>query len=115
MPKTVPIAASTLGAANTIVAGVTGQIIRVLGFHLSFSGTVNAKFQSNGTTDLSGLFYGGAAIQVPGADLPSFPHGKAPAYFETLSGEPLTLNLSAAVAVGGFVTYELLLASLAQQ
>ncbi|HJZ58389.1 MAG TPA: hypothetical protein VKE74_25835 [Gemmataceae bacterium] len=115
MPRTVPIAASTLGAGNTIVAGVTGQIVRVLGFHLSFSGAVNAKFQSNGTMDLSGLFYGGTGVQVPGADLPTFEHGKPPAYFETLSGEPLTLNLSAGVAVGGFVHYELLLASLAQQ
>src|SRR5262249_53289093 len=99
MPRTVSIAASTLGAGNTIVAGVTGQIARVLGFPLSFSGGVNAKFQSNGPPDLSGLFSGGTGVQVPGAALPSFPHGKPPAFFETLSGEPLTLNLSAAVAV----------------
>src|SRR5262245_19290681 len=105
MPKTVPINAANNGAGNTLVAGVTGQIIRVLAFHFSFSGAVSVKFQSNGTTDLSGLFYGGANIQVAGADMPPNPNGVRPhAYFETLSGESLTLNLSAAQAVGGFVT-----------
>ncbi len=97
-PKFAAISASGSGN-NTIVAAVTGKKIRVLEFALSFSGTVNAKFQSAaGGTDLTGLFYGAANSQVPG----SFnPLGK----FETASGALLNLNLSAAVAVGGYVVY----------
>lgn len=97
-PKFAPIAAASSGN-NTVVAAVAGKKIRVLDYCLSFSGAVNAKFQTGaGGTDLTGLHYGAANAQVPG----SFnPLGK----FETAAGALLNLNLSAATAVGGYVVY----------
>lgn len=114
--KSVAIAASSSGA-NTLVAGVAGQKIRVLSFQLSFSGSVNAKFQtSTGPADLTGLFYGAAHSQVSSPALPPSQHGGRPqAHFETLSGDDLVLNLSGATAVGGVLLYETLPASLSQQ
>ena len=53
---TVAIAASTLGD-NQIVAGVSGKCIRVIGFVLSFAGTVKAKWRS-AANDRTGLVYG---------------------------------------------------------
>jgi hypothetical protein len=97
-PKFVTIAASSSGN-NTIVAAVTAKKIRVLAAVLMANGTVNAKFQSGaGGTDLSGLFY---MVANTGAALPYNPAG----WFETGSNTLLNLNLSAAIAVGGCITY----------
>lgn len=101
------IAASASGV-NTLVSGVAGKRIRVVAFVLSFSGTVNAKFQSGAsgvaTGDLTGLYYGilgsVAAAQPP----PALPGG-IQGHIETNTGEDLQLNLSAGVAVGGHVLY----------
>lgn len=102
---TAPIAASSSGD-NSIVSGVAGFAIRVIGYVLSFSGTVNAKWMSDtggGAVALSGLLYGVADTQVvaPATDQ------TARGWFQTASGKALNLNLSGAVAVGGHVVYEL--------
>ena len=98
-PTTVAISCSSSGA-NEIVAAVTGKRIRVLGYTLTFSGSVNAKFQS-ASTDKTGLLYGAAAANVcaPITDTPDL------FWFETAIGEALNLNLSGATAVGGHLTY----------
>ena len=101
------IAASTNGANNTLVAAVTGKKIRVIAFLLSFAGTVNAKFQSNQSSDLTGLIYGVANVQAPSPAIPALPSGIPIGQFETNVGESLSLNLSAGVAVGGYVVYDL--------
>jgi hypothetical protein len=105
MLQSVAIAASNIGT-NKIVAGVAGKRIRLIAWSLSFSGTVNAKWQ-DGSTDLTGLRYGlaGGAWDMPMAT-PRAVAGKD-AYLETTAGNDLNLNLSGAVAVGGFVVYEL--------
>lgn len=100
------IAASTNGAGNTLVAAVAGKKIRVIAFLLSFSGTVNAKFQSGGSTDLTGLIYGVANTQVSSPAIPPVPSGIPIGQFETNTGEALTLNLSAGTAVGGYLVYD---------
>lgn len=94
--KFAKIAAASSGA-NEVVAAVTGKKIRVLGYLLSSAGTVNAKWQS-ASTDLTGLHYTVANVQVPVAFSPV-------GHFETASGEALNLNLSGAVAVGGYLVY----------
>lgn len=97
-PKFAAIAASSSGD-NTIVAAVTSKKIRVLAASFISNGTVNAKFKS-GTAgaDLTGLYY---LIVNTGAVLPFNPAG----WFESASGVLLNLNLSAAIAVGGSLTY----------
>lgn len=110
MPTTVAIAASSSGA-NQIVAGAAGFKYRVLAFLLSFSGTVNAKWQS-AANDLTGLVYGLAGVNAPGHPLVPAPTEATPkGLFTTNAGEDLNLNLSGAVAVGGYVVYEKILAS----
>ena len=104
MAKTAIIAASSLGD-NQIVAGVTGKRIRVLGFVLSFSGSTNAKWR-DGTTDLTGLEYGAAGAVNVAPVTPSV-LASGIGWFSTSQGNALQLNLSAAVAVGGFVLYDL--------
>lgn len=97
-PKFAAIAASTSGN-NTLIAAVTSKKIRVLAVAFMADGAVNAKFQSGaGGTDLSGLFY---MVANTGAALPYNPAG----WFETASNTLLNLNLSAAIAVGGCITY----------
>ncbi len=100
------ISASSNGD-NTLVAAVTGKKIRIVSFCLSFSGAVNAKFQSGaGGTDLTGLLYGAAGVVVSPAPLPVQPGGQQ-GLFETATSALLNLNLSAGIAVGGWVDYEL--------
>jgi hypothetical protein len=101
--------AITAGASgdNQAVAGVAGKRIRVLGFVLSFSGTVNAKFTDGaGGTALTGLLYGAADAAITAPCVPPVV-GSQPGWFATSQGNDLTLNLSAATAVGGFLLYDL--------
>lgn len=98
-----PITASA-GGDNTVVAAVAGYSIRVLAFVLTFSAAVNAKFKSGASTDLTGLLYGiGTGPPPITAEVPG---EVARGLFQTQKGEALVLNLSGAVAVGGFVVYE---------
>jgi hypothetical protein len=99
---TAAIAASSSGD-NALVAAVTGKKIRVHAYELSASGAVNAKFRS-GTTDVTGLIYLAAAgSSADGVEADKDPDG----LFETAVSTALNLNLSGAVAVGGFVDYSL--------
>lgn len=99
-----PITASASGD-NTIVAAVTGKKIRVKGYAITNgAATANSVKWRSGTTDISGLYFSAAALG------PIIVHDLAPSgdfYFETVAGQALNLNLSAATAVGGAVQYTL--------
>lgn len=97
-PKFAKIVASSSGATQ-VVAAVTLKKIRVIGVVLLVNAAVNVKFQSHTTpTDLTGLAYLG--------DKGGFAPGYLPkGHFETLIGEALDINLSGAVAVGGWLIY----------
>lgn len=97
---TAAIAASALGD-NTLVAADANKQYHVKGFYLSASGAVNAKFKSGAATDLTGLLYQAAA-----GDSDADRAGGLGYLFETAVGDALVLNLSAAVAVGGYVIYD---------
>lgn len=97
-PKFAAISASSSGN-NTLVAAVTSKKIRVLAMWLSANGTVNAKLQDGASgTDKTGLAY---LVVNTGFVLPYNPAG----WLETTANTLLNLNLSAAVAVGGSLTY----------
>lgn len=95
-PKFAAITASASGA-TAVVAAVASKKIRVISYVVVANAAVNVKFQSN-STDKTGLLYLAANGGVSGAYAPT-------GHFETASGEALNINLSAAVAVGGHVTY----------
>lgn len=95
-PKYAVISESSSGD-NEVVAAVASKKIRVLAYVLMANAAVNAKWRS-ASTDTSGLLYCGAN---GGAVAPFNPVG----WLETAAGEPLNINLSGAVAVGGHVTY----------
>ena len=97
-PKFAKIVASAAGI-TTIVALVAGKKIRVLRWSVVCNAAVNVKWQSSVTpTDLTGLYY----FAINGGI--SEDYCKV-GHFETVSGEALTINLSAAIAVGGCLTY----------
>jgi hypothetical protein len=88
---------------NILVAAVPGQVIRVYRFLASVGGAVNLKFYSNPspTNPLTGTFIltaSGSSIMLPPAP------GQA-SWFETQSGQSLNLNASAAVNLGGILSY----------
>lgn len=103
-----PIAASASGD-NLVVAAAAGYKYRVLGFLLSFGGTVNAKWRS-GANDLTGLVYGVLGAQATSPQLPAGAGAIPQPLFVTNPGEALNLNLSGGVGVGGLVLYEKLAA-----
>jgi len=84
---------------NAIVAAVAGKRIKVYGIVLVVSAAVDCKWRS-GTTDLTGdMNFGGKGEGYAQAVQP-------PAFlFATAIGEALNLNLAAAVAVDGYVSY----------
>lgn len=84
---------------NTIVAAVSGKKIRVISYMLNAAAAVDAKWKSGASTDKTGLLYMAAAGY--GAIGDYNPSG----WFETAVGQALVLNLSAAVAVGGHISY----------
>lgn len=96
-PSYAPITASSSGA-NTIVAGVTGKRIYVLRWSLRANGTVNAQWQDSASNNLSGPRYLTQYASDGGSYCPA-------SIYQTATGAGLVLNLSAAVAVGGELTY----------
>jgi hypothetical protein len=101
------ISASASGD-NTVVAAVPGYAIRVVGYVLTFSAAVNARWMSDvggGAVALSGLLYG-VGTGPPPVAAPEMAFA-ARGWFQTAPGKALNLNLSGAVAVGGHVLYEL--------
>ena len=96
-PKFASISASTTGD-NLLVAVVTGRKIRVLKYTIVASASTAAKFRSSLGTDLTGAMPLGANSGIGGAFCPV-------GLFESVAGEGLVLNLSAAVSVSGHLTY----------
>lgn len=99
-PKFAVIAAASSGN-NAIVGAVAGKKIRVLAYNFIASGSVNAKFQSDGggtPVDKTGLKY---CVANSGLVAPYCQVG----WFETAVGKSLDLNLSGATAVGGELVY----------
>jgi hypothetical protein len=93
------LTASSSGA-TTMVAATASKTIRVLALYLSANGAVNLNLQSHTTTSQkTGLTYCAAAGD--GIVLPFNPCG----WFDTVAGEALDINLSAAVAVDGYCLY----------
>lgn len=94
-PKFAKISTST---SADIVALVASKKIRVLALSLMVTTAVTAKFQSGGTSDLTGAYPLGVN---GGIVLPFCPVG----HFETAAGEKLNLVLGSGVAVAGAITY----------
>lgn len=99
LPKFVAVSCNTNGN-NTLVAAVAGKKLRVLGGHLTMSGTaVTWTFQSGaGGTNLTGAL---AVPQNTGISFPFSPVG----HFETAAGALLNLSLSGAQLVTGYLVY----------
>lgn len=97
-PKFAIIDAATSGD-NTIVGTVGGKKIRVLSLFMVAAGSVITRFESTaGGTALTGQMN---LTTNSGYVLPFNPTG----WFETVSGELLNLELSAAISVDGSVSY----------
>lgn len=97
-PKFAVISAASSGD-NTLVAAVTGKVIRVTSLHLVSSGTVSVRFESGaGGTALTGVM---PLIAQSILQVPFDPTG----HFQTASGVLLNLELSGAVGVYGWLKY----------
>jgi hypothetical protein len=84
---------------NTIIPAVSNKTLKIFALTFVVSGAVNVKFK-RGTTDLTGdLNFASKGQGVFSAINP-------PAFLmQTAAGEAFIMNLSAAVAVDGFVSY----------
>ena len=97
-PKFATFSTSSSGA-TTVVAAVAGKRIRVLRWRCTANGATNVKWQSHVTpTDISGLSYLTQFSAAGGAYCPV-------GHFQTVSGEALDINNSAAIAIWGEVSY----------
>lgn len=97
-PMFATIDASAAGD-NLVIPGAAGKRIRVLRWGLTAKNEVEAKWRS-GSADITGARLLTKYASAGGAYCPV-------GVFQTLPGEALNLNLSAAVAVGGELTYVL--------
>ena len=115
MPS-VPITAA-LNGDNTVVSGVAGFAIRVLGYVLSTTfaaaGSVTATWGSDtggGFSALSGALpfqaVGTAFTNPPAVVAPAAPPGSR-GWFQTAAGKALNLKLSGAQQMAGHLIYEL--------
>lgn len=82
---------------HQIVAAVTNKRIVVVAYAVVAGGSVNIQFHSGTTTAITGTM---SLVQADGI-AHAFPGG----LFRTNVGEALSINLSAAVQVGGYVVY----------
>lgn len=91
-----PINTSTNGAI--LVSGIANRKIRVLNGLLMAPTAVTIQLKSNNNSDVTGPLPLGATggFQIPQADIGDF---------ETLTGQNLTISLSTAVQIGGWLTY----------
>ncbi len=96
--KYAAIDAATSGN-NTIVAAVSGKKIRVLAVYFNTAAAVTTRFES----DASGTALTGQNVWAgnDGIALSYSPVG----WFETVEGELLNLELSAAISVDGAIVY----------
>lgn len=95
---------ATSGNNSIVAADASGRRIYVLGYCITFGGSVNAEWM-DGTTAITGLLHGlnGANIVAPLAP-PIM--GSRQYWLATSAGNALQLNLSASTNVGGHVVYE---------
>lgn len=85
---------------NTLVAAVTSARIRVLYFYLVTSGAVTVRFESAADgTALTGQMVMNIGAVIEGMFNPI-------GHFETVAGELLNLELSAAISVDGWLVYQ---------
>lgn len=91
---------------NSIVSAVTGRRIRILGYVLTFAGSVNAEWM-DGTTAISGLLRGTAGANIVCPVCPPVA-GSQLYWLATSQTSALQLNLSAATAVSGHLVYDLI-------
>lgn len=106
--KTLPISVSASGDTALLAAPANPKVYyRVFKVRASAAGAVSMKFKS-GSTDLTGAMpmVTGTPF-ISGEIIPTF-SGLAKE-FDTAPGEALNINLSAAVAVGGWLVYQELL------
>lgn len=94
-----PIVASDSGD-TTIVAAVPGKSIVVLYYFASAADAVIVKFKG-GSTDLTG------PMTLAAAGDPLYGPENSLGHFATGIGQPLVVNLSDAVALGGSLAYNL--------
>lgn len=88
-----------VSATGTIAPLAAAQKLRIVSYVLVANGTVNVNWQSHTTTATkTGPLY---LVANTGVSAGYNPLG----WFDTIAGEALDLALSAAVAVGGHVTY----------
>lgn len=92
----IPLVATASGD-TTVVAAVTGYKIRVIAYDFLVSANVDVKFKS-GSTDITGLY----SVPVRGGKVDN---ENESGWFETAASEALKINLSAAVTLGGTLTY----------
>ena len=97
-PLQAPIDVSASGD-NTVVAAVAGQKIYVVAYDLIAAAAVTLRWKSGGATNRSGPMPLAANSGLGRSSVPHWP------LFWTDAATALTLNLSAAVAVGGTLTY----------
>ncbi|MCK5608186.1 hypothetical protein KAR91_40265 [Candidatus Pacearchaeota archaeon] len=96
-----PIAVSGQGN-NELVALVGGEQIKVLSLMLSAAGAVDVRLESGGGADLTG----DVTLAAAGDHFELSPPANVDMHhFETVAGEALDIDLSAAVYVGGYLTY----------
>jgi len=95
--KTVSVSVAGSGN-NTLVTGVAGHLYKVTSYALVANGTVGVKFIS-GSTDISGVMplIVNSGVSATGS--------REDPLLETLPGDNLIINLSAAVAVTGHLSY----------
>lgn len=101
--RNLPIKFAKINAAtsgdNTLVAAVSGKKIRVVSLFYIAAGTVNTRFESaTGGTALTGQMN---HVASSGVSLSFNETG----WFETIAGELLNLELSAAISVDGCLSY----------
>lgn len=97
-PKFAAVTASSSGD-TTVVSAVATKKIRVMGYLVTGNGAVNWRWESATGGAITGLHYLASAGQ-----------GAAPVFSpvgicETVAGEALQINLSSAIAVGGWLIY----------
>lgn len=107
-PLTVPINLALAGD-GIVIGAATVYRIRVLAYMLVAAGTVLVQWKSGVGASALGMVrpLSGAMPMVANGSLNTGQPDPAAWLFQTEIGQPLVLNLSAAVAVTGHVTYSL--------
>ena len=85
--------------AHRIIAGVEGYRIVVVNMVLMGNGTSQVTFQDDTATLLDLYLINGAPVVLPDSEA---------GWTRTRSGESLNMSITAAISVGGILTYALL-------